>query len=256
MIQHLKKIIMEGLAAAVVIIALPVLFSCTDTSAPREKKQNQIDPAALVLLKKQKGAAVIDVMSYLECMDHRIPGSRCMPQEELGRRLAESFPKKEQPVVFYCESEECPRGGLAYREAELLGYKDIFVLEGGMAAWKKAGQDVERIRRIKREPVVSIKASKLKSLIEEKKGLFILDVRSEDAFKADHINNAKNIPLYVLHKRLGEIPRNLPLLVVDENGRRSFLVCCYLVDNGITDVTRLFGGMEAVANLKGKRNRP
>jgi hydroxyacylglutathione hydrolase len=255
MTQHLKKMMREGLAIIIVIIILPVLISCTNTSAPQEKEQNHIDPAALAVLMKQKGTAVIDVMSNLECMDHKIPGSQCMPLEELGVRLAESFPNKEQSLVFYCESEECPRGGLAYREAELLGYKDIFVLEGGIAAWKKAGYDVERIRRIKREPVISIKASKLESLMKEKKGLFILDVRSEDAFKADHIDNAKNIPLYVLHKKLGEIPRNLPVLVIDENGKKSFLVCCYLVNNSISDVTRLFGGMKAVGSLE-KGGRP
>jgi len=118
MTQHLKKMMREGLAIIIVIIILPVLISCTNTSAPQEKEQNHIDPAALAVLMKQKGTAVIDVMSNLECMDHKIPGSQCMPLEELGVRLAESFPNKEQSLVFYCESEECPRGGLAYREAK------------------------------------------------------------------------------------------------------------------------------------------
>jgi hydroxyacylglutathione hydrolase len=241
--------------ALVMISILPFLISCTVTPI-QQKEQNNIGPAKLVELIKGTDAVVIDTMSYLEYMDHRIPHSQCIPLEELDKRLPESFPNKEQPLVFYCESEECPRGGLAYRKAERLGYENIYVLEGGIAAWKKAGYDIERVKRVKREPVISIKASKLQSLIKEKKGLLILDIRSEDAFRADHIDDAKNIPLYVLHKRLREIPKNVPVLVVDENGRRSFLVCCYLINNGITDVTRLFGGMEAVGNPEGKRNRP
>jgi hydroxyacylglutathione hydrolase len=241
--------------ALVMITILFFLLSCT--VAPNKKKeQNNIDPAALVDLMKEADAVVIDTMSSLECMDHRIPYSQCIPLEELDKRLPESFPEKKQRLIFYCESEECPRGGLAYRKAELLGYENISVLEGGIAAWKKAGYGIERVKRVKREPVISIKATKLQSLMKEKKGLLILDVRSEDVFRTDHIDNSKNMPLYVLHKRLREIPKNVPVLVVDENGRRSFLVCCYLINNGITDVTRLFGGMEAVANLEGKRVRP
>jgi predicted sulfurtransferase len=34
--------------------------------------------------------------------------------------------------------------------------------------------------------------------------------------------------------------------VIDENGKRSFLACCYLINNGVKDVIRLFGGMETM----------
>jgi rhodanese-related sulfurtransferase len=120
-------------------------------------------------------------------------------------------------------------------------------------AWKRAGYEVETIQRVKRAPVVSIKSAKLEVFIKEKKDLFILDIRSEDAFKANHFDSAKNIPFYMLHKRLNEIPKNVPVVVIDENGKRSFLACCYLINNGVKDVTRLFGGMESM--VRQKRNK-
>lgn len=227
----------------VMISVVPFLLSCT--SPPTGKKEEgRIDVAMLVSL--MKSAAVVDTMSYLECRDHKIPGSLCVPLEELDKKLPPSLPNKKQPVVFYCESERCPRAGLAYEKAKLLGYENLLVLEGGLSAWKRAGHEVESIERIKRTPVVSIKSGKLQNLLKENKNLFILDLRSEDAFKADHIDDATNIPFYLLHKRLNEIPKNGPILVVDENGKRSFLACSYLINNGITNVIRLFGGMESM----------
>lgn len=207
----------------------------------------------VVLLMKEKNAAVIDTMGYLECMDHRIPGSQCIALEELDTKLPISIPDKKQSIVFYCESDRCPRAGLAYEKAKLLGYENIYVLEDGLVAWKRAGHEVETIQRVKRAPVVSVKSAKLETILKEKKDLFILDIRSEDAFKANHIDGAKNIPFYMLHKKLHEIPKNVPVIVIDENGKRSFLACCYLINNGVKNVTRLFGGMES--RVHNQRNK-
>ena len=135
---------------------------------------------------------------------------------------------------------------MAYKKAKLLGYESIYVLEDGLVAWKRAGYEVETIQRVKRAPVVSIKSTRLEAFKKEKKDLFILDIRPENAFKENHIDGARNIPFYQLHKRLKEIPKHRPVFVIDENGKRSFLACCYLINNGVKDVTRLFGGMEAL----------
>jgi rhodanese-related sulfurtransferase len=249
---HQKRVIKA--VAVVVLFILPLLSSC-NAPPTREKSQRNIDPAMVVSLMKEKNAAVIDTMSYLECMDHRIPGSQCIALEELDKKLPASFSNKIQPIVFYCESDRCPRAGLAYEKAKALGYLNIYILEDGLVAWKRAGHGVETIQRVKRAPVISIKSAKLDVFIKEKKDLFILDIRSEDAFKTNHVNSAENIPFYMLHKRLNEIPKNVPVVVIDENGKRSFLACCYLINNGVKDVTRLFGGMEAMVHKEKKKDR-
>lgn len=229
--------------AVAAISMLSFLFSCSTQPSPK-KEPGSVDAAMLVTL--MRSSAVINTMSRLECMDHRIPGSKCVALEELDKALPSSFPNKKQPIIFYCESERCPRAGLAYEKAKLLGYENVLVLEGGLAAWKRAGHAVESLERIKRAPVASIKAAKVETFLEANKNLFILDLRSEDAFRTDHIKGATNIPFYVLHTRVNEIPRNRLVLVVDEDGKRSFLACSYLISNGISNVKRLFGGMESV----------
>lgn len=205
--------------------------------------QQYIDPVEAKYLIKEKGAAIVDTMSYLECMDHRISGSLCIALEEFHIKSPYLLKEKTQHIIFYCESDECIRANETYELAKKMGYTRLYILKGGLPAWKRAGLEVESTIRIKRQPVVSIKHNKLKELKEKKKDIFILDVRTEGLYKKGHIDGAVNIPLYALHKRIKEIPKNRPILVVDENGKRSFLVCCYLINNGIKDVTRLFGGM-------------
>ena len=155
-IFHRKKVMKA--AAIVMLSILPFLFSCKATPT-QEKGQRNIDPAMVVSLMKEKNAAVIDTMSYLECMDHRIPGSQCIALEELDKKLPASFSNKIQPIVFYCESDRCPRAGLAYEKAKALGYLNIYILEDGLVAWKRAGHGVETIQRVKRAPVISIKSA-------------------------------------------------------------------------------------------------
>lgn len=235
--------------AVVMLCILPFLCSCK--AAPlQEKGQKNINPQTVVFLMKEMSTAVIDTMSYLECMDHRIPGSHCIALEEIDKKLPSAFPNKNTLLIFYCESDRCPRAGRAFEKAKQLGYENIYVLEDGLVAWKRAGYEVETIQRVRRSPVISIKSSKIEVLLKEKKDLFILDIRSEDAFEVNHLDGAKNIPFYMLHKRLAEIPKNVPVIVIDENGKRSFLACCYLINSGIKDVTRLFGGMETMVHQK------
>lgn len=225
------------------VAGLSFILSCTATP-PQRTEESYIEPAQAVSLIKEKGAAIVDTMSYLECMDHRIPGSLCIAMEEFEAKSQTLLINEGQPIIFYCESDECLRAGQTYEKAKLLGYRNIYILNGGLPAWKRAGYEVESLMRIKRAPVASIKPHMLKNLIKEKKDLFILDTRSEVLYKANHIDGAVNIPLYALHKRLKEIPKNRPVLVIDENGKRSFLVCCWLINNGVKDVVRFYGGMK------------
>ncbi|MEI6154834.1 MAG: rhodanese-like domain-containing protein [Deltaproteobacteria bacterium] len=231
---------------------LSVILSCSVTP-PQKAEKAYIDPAKAISLIKDKKAIIVDTMSYLECMDHRIPGSLCIALEEFDNNSPALLKDKKHPVIFYCESDECTRAGQTFGKAGKLGYENAYILEGGLPAWKRAGNEVESPDRIKREPVVSIKPHKLKSFIHEKKNLFILDIRTETLYEAGHIDGAVNIPLYVLHKRLKEIPKDRPVLVIDENGKRSFLACCYLINNGFKDVLRLYGGMKYEELQKGKK---
>jgi len=218
-----------------------------------------IEPAELQRTLEQGGAipVLVNTMSYLECWDHSIPGSICLPCEEFSQKAPNLFPDKGTPFVFYCESDQCYRSCEAATEALRMGYIRVSILRGGTPAWKGAGFSTVSRERIPRAPVESVKPEMLSRWLQEKRDLLILDVRREQRFEGGHIPGAVNIPLYRLHERYAEIPLNRPVLVVDSQGFRSFLAASYLVRKGVGDVKRLFGGMAKwqafTAREKGKK---
>ena len=210
-----------------------------------EPAPNLLEPAELrQMLQRGEDIVLIDAMSHLECMDHSIPGSLCIADEEFFAKAPKLFPDKNRQLVFYCESNRCYRSRETAAIALQQGYARVSVLKGGIPAWKKAGYGTVSQERIPRLPVASIKPERLARWLLEKRDLLILDIRREARFAEGHLPGAINIPLFRLHERYQELPLNRPLLVVDDRGLRSFLASSYLVRKGIADVTRLFGGME------------
>jgi len=191
---------------------------------------------------KTEQLTLVNVMSRIECLDHRIKGSRCIACEEFKENLS-AIPK-DRKLVLYCESEVCTRSCLAAEEAVHAGMKNVYVLEGGMPAWKAAGYNLESLQRIPRMPISSVKADELAAWLERHSAFSVLDIRSREKFEKVHLPGAVNIPLYQLHDRYHELPQDSSLLVVDDQGFRSFLAASYLARKGF-QVVRLFGGMTA-----------
>ncbi len=132
---HQKRI---GKAAAVVMLFI-LPFSFRAAQHPQEGGQSTIDPAMVISFMKEKNAAVIDTMSYLECMDHRIPGSHCIALEEVDMKLSSSFPDKSRPVNLLLRIRPVSSGRFGLQKAKLLGHESVYVLEDGLVAWKRAG---------------------------------------------------------------------------------------------------------------------
>lgn len=74
-------------------------------------------------------------------------------------------------------------------------------------------------------------------------GAFMLDVREPDEWAAGHIPGATLIPLGQRTARMGELPRDQPLVVVCRSGRRSAEGRDILLRAGFPAVTSLDGGM-------------
>jgi len=202
-------------------------------------------------LQKEK-ITLVNVMSRIECLDHRIPGSLCIACEEFEKRLSEI--PREGKLILYCETEGCTRSCQAGEVAVRKGMTNIYILKGGMPAWKQAGYILESPKRIQRVPVKAIKANGFKSFLARHRNAVIMDIRSEPSYLRNHLPEAVNIPFYQLHKRYRELSKDRPILIVDDQGFRSFLAGSYLVRKGFQDVSRLFGGMAKwrVATDKGQ----
>ena len=73
----------------------------------------------------------------------------------------------------------------------------------------------------------------------------VLDVREPEEFAhgLGHIDGALLVPLGQLESRLGELPRDRPIVAVCRSGARSARAAAMLAKAGFADVANLRGGM-------------
>jgi len=103
-----------------------------------------ITPAALAkLLETEPNLPLLDVRSPGEFTAVHVPQARNIPLDQLDPALlAQKGIVPEQPLYLLCQG-----GGRATRASELLsraGFARATVVEGGTAAWEKAGLPVTR----------------------------------------------------------------------------------------------------------------
>jgi rhodanese-related sulfurtransferase len=72
-----------------------------------------------------------------------IPGSRRVPIDRMNRE-ASRLPR-DTAIVVYCSDARWPISRYASTELTLLGFRNVRVFEGGLAAWKASGRGVETL---------------------------------------------------------------------------------------------------------------
>uniref|UniRef100_A0A831UEU0 Rhodanese-like domain-containing protein n=1 Tax=Geobacter metallireducens TaxID=28232 RepID=A0A831UEU0_GEOME len=88
-----------------------------------------------------------------------------------------------------------------------------------------------------------IRSGEAKSLLAAKKNAFLLDVRTPAEFRQGRLQGAVLIPISEVERRLGEIPRNRPVVVYCAVGSRSGLVAGFLAQKGYREVYNMADGI-------------
>ena len=211
-----------------------------------QKPPPRIEPRAIVrMMENREKIVFINMLSFLECMDSRIPASLCIACEETGEKTALLPQDRNAKLVFYGGNAPVEAGCEIIREAQSQGFANLYILKGGLTAWKRAGYEVESVSRIPRVPGAAVKPGNLKPWLNTASAALMIDLRSPAAYQSYHITGAVNMPLVSLHRTYQDLPWNRPLLVIDADGSRSFLAASYLRRKGLENVRRLEGGMSA-----------
>jgi len=93
-------------------------------------------------LMNQGATLVLDVRDPQEFAAGHLPRARHIPLADLPNRVSEIDKYKEKPVLV-----TCAKGTRSSRAARLLrraGFKSVFHLKGGLAAWQQASLPVEK----------------------------------------------------------------------------------------------------------------
>ncbi|MDJ1158970.1 rhodanese-like domain-containing protein [Chelatococcus sp. SYSU_G07232] len=107
------------------------------------------------------GALLVDIREADEFARERIPGARHLPLSLLDR--AEFAPPPGAAVIFLCRSGARTAGNAARLAARARGAAGVYLLAGGLDAWKKAGLPVaaDRGRPLELQRQVQIAAGAL-----------------------------------------------------------------------------------------------
>jgi rhodanese-related sulfurtransferase len=93
-------------------------------------------------LMNRRNAVLLDVREPKEFEGGRLPSALHIPLSQLAGRVSELAKLVARPVVAYCDTGRKSR--MAASTLAKAGFKEIYNLQGGIAAWKKDGLPVEK----------------------------------------------------------------------------------------------------------------
>ncbi len=153
------------------------------------------------------------------------------------------IPRRNTTIVVYDNGE-----GLAEKAAQrlqTLGYSHVHLLEGGLEGWKKAGGEIfidvnsaskafgEYVESKRHTP--SLSAQEVKSLLDSKANVVVVDVRRFDEYNTMSIPTSTSVPGAELVLRIRELaPDSNTKIIVNCAGRtRSIIGTQSLINAGI-----------------------
>ena len=193
-----------------------------------------MDLEALLSMLKQ-GAQILDVRDPAEFANAHLTGSLNIGLGGQYATWAGTVLNRARPVVLVAEP------GREEEAALRLGRIGFDIVEGylrdGIHALESRPELVERTERIApADPA---------ALLESARPPLVLDVRNPPEWKQKHIEGSVSIPLNHLRERLGELPRDRPILVHCAGGYRSAIAASILQQHGFTSLHELAGGLAA-----------
>jgi rhodanese-related sulfurtransferase len=123
-------------------LALSKDMTIADLKAEAFKNITQISPVDAKALFDKGGVPFVDVREPDEFKAGHIPSAKNIPRGTVEWMVPKKISDdKNATIVLYCEHGS--RGALATYALVRMGYKNVKNLEGGRAAWVKAGCPVE-----------------------------------------------------------------------------------------------------------------
>ncbi len=197
-----------------------------------------IDPVSFENLANNTDAIVLDVRNQKDFINAHIPRSIFIGLDGgfapwVGALLAD-VNQKILLVVSPGREEEAVTRLSRVGFDNTLGY-----LNGGVAAWKAAGKEIDTLE--------SIDAETFKNKLAE--NIAVFDVRNDGEFTGAHLPTAKHTPLSFLNDYLNEFPENEKFFVHCAGGYRSVIAASILKSRGIHNVVDVAGGFAAIKNV-------
>jgi glyoxylase-like metal-dependent hydrolase (beta-lactamase superfamily II) len=197
-------------------------------------------PAALTpaeVRARARGAVVLDVRGSTAFGTGHIPGSLNVGLSGQFASWAGALVPHALPIVLVAEDEAGVREGVM-RLARVGLENVVGYLDGGIAAWDRAGEPLARLHQIA--------VDELEARLKEQPELRVVDVRRPGEWSEGHVPRAVNVPLDVLAREAGaRLDPATPTAVICAGGYRSSAAASLLEQRGFGDLYNVVGGTAA-----------
>lgn len=200
----------------------------------------------------RRGWALLDVREPGEYAAGHIFGATSLPRRLLEFRLSELLPDLSWPVVVCDGGRADGRSALAASRLAEMGVSDVAVLDGGIAAWKAAGNSLvsgmnvpsklfgERV--LHETGISAVTPEELRRIGQSPAAIAICDVRTTEEFSAHHLPGACSLPGFELAAHLPGLARDHDRVFLNCAGRTRSIIAsataqalgfdCPAVENG------------------------
>ncbi len=190
----------------------------------------------------QEEVFIIDSRKAADFTQGFVPGSVSIGLDGRFAEWAGALIPFDKPILLV--TEDGMEKETAVRLARVGFSKMMGFLQGGVAAWRAAGKDMDLI--------IDIEADELAMDLPFDDNLVVIDVRRETEFADGHVAGAMNIPLSEMSDpgSMANIEEHHNLYVHCAGGYRSVIAASLLKRQGIHNLRNIVGGWSAIQEQK------
>ena len=183
----------------------------------------------------KRGEAVVDMRSVGDYAREHIPGVYHVELRSAFASWVGWVVPFGTPVILVSETTEVHE--YAVRQLIRIGYDNLpGYLQGGMAAWERAGLPIERV------PVLTMR--QVREKLENGEPLVVVDVRQAHEWSGGHIPRAKLLEAGELPNAELQVPRDAAIATHCSHGQRAATALSVLERRGYTRLALIAEGVD------------
>ena len=198
-----------------------------------EKGQHALSPREFEIAATETGAVVLDVRHEDEFAAGHIPRSTFIGIDgTYAPWVGDLIRDVATPILLVVNEDRVEE---SVTRLSRVGFDNtIGYLKGGFEAWKKAGMEVDTVKRVNAAELV------------KHQNATIVDVRKKTEHLSEHVVGAENFPLTEINNHLASLPREGDFYVHCEGGYRSMIASSILKARGFHNLIDVEDGIKAL----------
>lgn len=201
------------------------------------KGLKKLSPAAFEAAIIESEALILDTRNGNDFLQGFIPGSINIGLNgAFAPWVGALIPDINQPIVLVTDKGNETE---TIKRLSRVGYDNcVGYIEGGIEAWKAAGNELNTID--------CITVDELADRLEEHPVATVLDVRTKNEYNAGHITGAENLPLDEINMSMDKLDRDATYYIHCAAGYRSVIFISILMARGFEHLVNVTSGYEAI----------